>query len=274
MSWGTTEATTSTVAVRDLDLAQALDDHFRLQVLAFGHVTPSGDGVVSDHAVMAQCGGPSVFNRATALDLEQPDLAVAEVQHFFGDLPHTLWLRDDRVDEDVDRLLRTRGYVPLTPVSGMALELPASDLPVRDSHRVQLLTDPSLAERLASVASTSFGFGRSDRLVFEDLARNVLRHARPYQHGAVYGAPYGSEIVAMGLLLCTADLAGISTIATAPLHRRRGLATAVITRALNDAAALGYRVAGVVTNPDSGRLMAELGFEEALAYRVYRQVAR
>lgn len=262
------------VLAGDAALARALDDHFREQVVAYGHLAPRGEVHVTDHAVLAHCGRPSVFNRATALDWDQPDVALSEVEGFFGDLPHALWLREGHVDDDVQALLEGRGYAALTAVPGVARELPATDLVRIDDHRTTLLADPSRAAAVAEVATSGYGFGVDDRIVIEDVVRNVLRHARPFDHGAVYAVEHGGELAAIGMLLCTADLAGVSTIVTEARHRRNGLATAIVTRALNDAAALGYRAAGFVANPDSRALFADLGFRAVTRYRVYRQVDR
>lgn len=256
------------------ELAQAVDDYFRVQVLAFGHLAPHGRASVSDNGVFAHCGVPSVFNRATALDLSQPDLTLAEVDGFFGDLPHALWLREDSLDGATDEVLRARGYLPLRPIQGMVRRLPADDLPQRDEHRTRLLTDPSLAAAIAGIASSGFGFGVDDRMVLEDLSRHVLRHAKPFDHGAVYGVHEGDrELVSVGFLLCTAHLAGLSTFATEVAHRHQGLATAIATRAMHDAGALGYRHAATVANPDSTSLFQELGYRPVTAYQVYRQVS-
>lgn len=271
---GDARSDTGTLDVDDKRPARLIDDHFRVQILAYGHIAPYGVAHVSDHAVLAHCGFPSVFNRGTALDLNQPDLTLTEVERFFGDLPHTLWLRTASLPDALDALFSDRGYRLLPPVAGMARDLPAEQLPVLQEHHAQLLTDPALASGLADVVSSGYGFGIPDRIVVEDLTRNVLRHAKPFDHGAVYGVRDGSDVVSMGLLLCAADVAGVTTLATLPRHRHRGMATAVISRALNDAATLGYRLAGVVTNPDSGRLFTELGFRPVCAYRVYRKSQR
>ncbi|MBW3562686.1 MAG: hypothetical protein KY437_09335 [Actinobacteria bacterium] len=257
------------------DPAIMVDDYFRLQVLAFGHIAPHGRSLASDNGVFAHVGVPSVFNRATALDLRQPDVSLSEVERFFGDLPHALWLRSDNVDEDADALLRTRGYLPLRPIAGMIRSLPADDLPERDDHRTTLLADPGLAAQVAEVASSGFGFGVEDRLIVEDLARHVLRHAKPFDHGAIYGVVDDdrSGLIAVGFLLCTADVAGLSTFATTIMHRHRGLATAIATRAMHDAAAFGYPYAATVANPDSTSLFNELGYRPVTEYRVYRQVS-
>lgn len=259
----------------DEPLARVLDDHFREQVIAYGHIAPKGDVHVADHAVLAHCGFDSIFNRATALDLDQPDVALGAAEMFFKGWKHSLWLRDDQIDDDREALLRERGYVPFPTVAGLARSLPADDLPVRDSHRTVLLTRPELAAEVAEIASSGYGFGMDDRLVMEDVIRNVLRHAKPFHHGAVYGIYDGQgAIVSMGMLLCTADLAGLSTYATHTRHRREGMSTAIITRSLHDAHAMGLQHAGVVTNPDSRRLFEELGFEEVSRYRVFRWVGR
>lgn len=257
----------------DRPLARALDDHFRVQVIAYGHIAPKGVVHVSDHAVLAHCGFDSIFNRGTALALDQPDVALGEVERFFGGGLHSLWLHADEIDDDRESLLRQRGYEPFPSVAGLARDLPADDVPIRDDHRTRLLTDPGLAGSLAEVVSAGYGFGADDRMIIEDVVRNVLRHAKPFDHGAVYGVDDGADaVVSMGMMLCTADMAGLSTYATDVPYRHRGMATAIITRALHDAHAIGLRHAGVVTNPDSRRLFEELGFEEVSRYRVFRWV--
>ncbi len=258
----------------DDELARLIDDHLQVQIIAIGHVAPYGQVHVSDHAVLAHCGFPSVFNRGTALDLAQPDLALTEMERFFGDLPHAIWFRTAALGDALDGLLRGRGYRPLPPVAGMARDLPAEGLPPLEPHHAQLLTDPALASPLAEVVTSGYGFGIDDRIVVEDVIRNVLRHAKPFDHGAVYGVRDDPDVVSMGLLLCTADVAGVTTLATLPRYRHRGMATVIVARVLNDAAALGYRLAGVVTNPDSGQLFADLGFRPVSSYRVYRTLQR
>lgn len=258
----------------DPENAASLEDAFRLQVVAFGHVTPGGEAVVSDHAVLAHCGRPSIFNRATALDLTQPDVTFGEIEDFYGGLPHALWVRDDRSGSEMDALVTERGYVALPPVPAMARGLPADDLPKRDGHRTVLVADPTDAAVLSEVATTGLGFGAEDRIVLEDFLRHVLRHARPFDHGAVYAVRPADRIVAVGLVLCTAGLAALVFLATMPGHRRHGLATAVITRALHDVATFGIPATGIVANRESAPLFSELGFREVSTYRAYRWVGR
>ncbi|MBW3620905.1 MAG: hypothetical protein KY461_11715 [Actinobacteria bacterium] len=253
-------------------LAQAVRDHVRLLVIATGHVAPHGAVHVTDHAVMSSVGSPSLFNRATALSLAQPDVALGEVERFFDGLPHSLWLHDDDVTEESRALLAARGYVPLPTQHGMALSpLPRAGSDAGDSAHADLLTDPSAAAEIADVAASGYGTGVDDRLFLEDLARAVLRHARPWDHGAIYGVREGGTLVSTGVLLCTKDVAGITGLATIPRSRHQHHASSIATRALADAAALGLEVAVTLATPDSEPAMRRLGFRTLVDYHVYRQ---
>lgn len=256
----------------EASLAQAIRDHLRLQVIAVGHVAPRGAVHVTDHGVMASVGAPSLFNRATALSRAQPDVALGEVERFFDGLPHSLWLGDDDVTADTAGLLRERGYVPLPSQHGMALTpLTVAPSEGHGAPHAELLTDPSAASAVADVAASGYGTGVDDRLFLEDLARAVLRHARPWDHGAIYGVREAGVLVSTGVLLCTKDVAGIAGLATLPRARDRHLASIIAGRALADASALGLDAAVTLATPDSEPAMRRLGFRTLIDYHVYRK---
>lgn len=256
----------------DVDLADAVRDHLRLELIGIGHIAPRGSVHVTDHTVLAHTGAPSIFNRGTAVDLEQPDLAFAEITAFFDGLPHTLWLEADHLDDDTDRLLRGRGYVPMPDQQGVA----TTDFPVGLAHadraqHADLISEPSDAAAVADVTATGLGLGVDDRLLFEDIARAILRHAKPWRHGAIYGVHRDGAVISVGSLLCTAHAAGLSGLATLPMHRHQGYSSSLAARALHDAEALGYDAAVSVSTPDSRKVFDRLGFRPVLSYRIYRQ---
>lgn len=267
MSVQSTESTWS-----EASLAQAIRDHLRLQVIATGHVAPQGAVHVTDHVVMSSVGSPSLFNRATALDFSQPDVALGEVERFFDGLPHSLWLDDQDVAEDTASVLRQRGYVALPTQHGMALTpLTAARTDGWDASHAELLTDPADAAAVADVAASGYGTGVDDRLFLEDLARAVLRHARPWDHGAIYGVRDHGTLISTGVLLCTKDVAGLTGLATAPRARDQHHASTITARALADAHALGMDAAVTLATPDSEATMQRLGFRTLIDYHVYRQ---
>lgn len=265
---------TSTPTDHEGDLGRAVRDHLRLEIVAIGHLAPEGDVHVSDHAVAAHAGGPSNFNRATCLSLEQPDLAFGEVEGFFGGLEHTLWLDADAVDDDVHELIIAHGYREMPGAIGTGCRGLAT-AEIRDpGNHVTLLSDPGDAAAVGAVVSSGFGIGAHDRLLAEDLARAVLRHAKPWDHGGIYGIDHDGELAAVAALLCTRDVAGIAGVFTLPAHRGHRHATALLRRLMRDAAALGYSTAVTIATPDSRRTLAALDFEEAAAFRVYRSLDR
>lgn len=253
------------------DLQQAVRDHLRLEIVAVGHLAPSGEVHVSDHAVAAHAGGPSNFNRATCLSLDQPGISFGEVAGFFGDLEHTLWLDDDAVDHDVHGVILAHGYAELPGSVGMATtDLSTAEIPDPD-HHVSLLSDVGDAASVAGVVASGFGAGPHDQLLAEDLARSVLRHAKPWDHGALYGARHDGELAATAALLCTRDVAGIAGVFAVPAHRGHAHASALLQRMLRDAAALGYATAVTIATPESRPTLKALGFTEAARFRVYRR---
>lgn len=255
------------------DLQQAVRDHLRLEIVAVGHLAPTGAVHVSDHAVAAHAGGPSNFNRATCLSLDQPGVAFGEVAGFFGDLEHTLWLDGDAVDEDVHGVILAHGYAELPGAVGMATtDLVRSELHDLD-HQVSLLSDVEAAAAVAAVVSTGFGAGPHDHLLVEDLARSVLRHAKPWDHGALYGARHDGELASVAALLCTRDVAGVAGVFSVPGHRGHAHASAVLRRMLRDAAALGYGTSVTIATSESLPTLRALGFTEAATFRVYRRSA-
>jgi hypothetical protein len=193
------------------------------------------------------------------------------VERFFGDLPHALWLDDEDVTDDTVALLRDRGYVALPSQHGMAVAPLSEVAPADPEPHAELLTEPGAAADVADVATTGYGTGVGDRLFLEDLARAVLRHARPWDHGAIYGVREEGQLVSTGVLLCTRDVAGVTGLATLPGHRHRHLASTIVVRALTDAAALGIQAGVTLATPDSESTMARLGFRTLIDYRVFRQ---
>lgn len=262
---------TSSHSDRTHELARAVRDHLRLEIVAAGHLAPEGAVHVSDHAVASHVGVPSNFNRATCLSAQQPDVAFGEIERFYGDLPHTLWFDEDAVDDAVHGAILGHGYVALPQVSGMACtELPTEHSSEPD-NLPELLSEPSDAAAIADVVASGFGSGAEDRIVAEDLARAILRHAKPWDHGAVYGVRHDGDLVAVAALLCTSEAAGIAGVFTVPGHRDHRHASALVRRALHDAQALGYRTAVTTATPDSEHTLTTLGFQPAAAFRVYRQ---
>ena len=69
----------------------------------------------------------------------------------------------------------------------------------------------------------------------------------------------GAAVSAMGMQ-CHAGVAGISNVATLPEARRRGIGSAMMVRALEDARDAGCAIAALTATPEARRLYESLGF--------------
>lgn len=266
--------TSDAAAGRDSELAAAVRDHLHEEIIAIGHLAPAGRAHALDGAVLTDVGHDSIFNRGIVDDLSQPDITLGRIQAFYDGEAHTLWIEADQVGEVAEALLDEHGYQPLPGAHGMATTTFDTTAAHEDHHvHADLLTEVTDAPRVAQVAVTGYGTGVQDHVLIEDLARGVLRHAKPWDHGALYGVDENRQLVATGALLVVNGIAGISGLATVPSRRHHRLATVVIARAMKDAEALGARIAVSLASPESRPTFERLGFRNAIDYRVYRSEA-
>jgi GNAT superfamily N-acetyltransferase len=77
----------------------------------------------------------------------------------------------------------------------------------------------------------------------------------------VYLARHGDEAVSALCMLWQAGVAGISNVATIHEARRRGIAGALMVRALDDARDAGCQIAALTATPEARRLYETLGFD-------------
>lgn len=77
------------------------------------------------------------------------------------------------------------------------------------------------------------------------------------------------EPVATCTLLPGSRVAGIYIVSTVPAARRQGIATAVVLKALADAAEMGYRIGILMAAPMGAGVYRRIGFREYCAFHVY-----
>lgn len=250
----------------------AVRDLFRCEVLAAGRLSP--DGAIRDDAgaALAHVGQPSILNRGTALDLDDLPKAMAGIDAFFGGLPHTLWVEPDRERPDVEAALRDHRYVPMPAQRGLARSLLADSLDIPTAYHAELITDPARTGEVAAVFAHGAGLADAERPVLERVVERVLTRGPGWDGEVIYGIARNRHLVAAGMLLAAGTVTGVAWVATLPQHRHRGLAAAVVTRGLRDAAASGCRIGVSLSTPESLRMLAGLGFRTVVTYRVYRQV--
>jgi len=136
-------------------------------------------------------------------------------------------------------------------------------VPERNGATVEELVDPDeLPTVVAAVLREGFAHQPDtavDQLV--RLDRDVMRPGGKRW----FGVRDDGRVVAAGTLIVLGEVAYVDDVATFPGFRGRGYATAVVTRILREAAAIGVEDVYLLADPDEPRVIAiyaRLGFHE------------
>ena len=129
----------------------------------------------------------------------------------------------------------------------------------------RVISEKDLREWMAPVR---IGFELPDFVstyIFEHLTRLNPREDFPWRH---YAGKINGQTIASATLFMGAGVAGLYYMATLPLSRRRGVASAMAMTALLDAREASYRV-GVLQSSDAGK-----GVYEGLGFQTYCTLGR
>jgi GNAT superfamily N-acetyltransferase len=151
--------------------------------------------------------------------------------------------------------LATRGLTARPPSPAMAFRGDIDAIRVNTDVAITVAA-PEDARTFAAVHA--FGGGRwLKKLSLETTLSAVNDAANAFYVGYVDGEPAGSAH-----LLVDGTTAGIYAVVTVRAHRRRGVATTLIARAIRDAQAAGCDLIGLRAGSAEGaRLFASMGFD-------------
>ena len=177
------------------------------------------------------------------------------------DVPMLWWTGPSSTPSDLGARLGRHGFV-LEAAYGMAGDL--------DRGSLELAADPALsiapvedAETLSTwsrVLCDAFGAPHPFGDAFAELAVAIGLGARsPFRHflARVNGEPAGTVSLFLG-----AGVAGIYDVATLPERRRRGIGRRLTVAAMQDARALGYRMAILHSSSLGVGMYHALGFKD------------
>lgn len=192
------------------------------------------------------------------------DEAIAQVEAWYADkgLPALFIMPEVEPLEPLRRRLEARGYRPIKPTLVMAGPLSEGDFAqVRVSDQVDDGFQALFAQVQGDPADAAERIGTLQRIAQPRAFASVLDHDEA-----------GVRTVAIGASAVEGDWAGIFGMRTAPDHRRRGLARAVIAALADAARAAGARRAYLQVEADNAPaiiLYRALGFETAYRYRYW-----
>ena len=233
--------------------AEWCDEHDLGGALAFGH-----DRVKTDF-----------FHRVVRVrvDDERVDRLVDDALHLFQDkgFDCTFTLSPQDRPLDLGRRLEGRGFERGILASAMMRDADRAPSPVPTVARVDV-SDESEYEVWADVTCRCFGHPAE----MGEVGRSVLVTPEVRRYLArVDGAPAGAT------LLCSRfDMGYLDLVGTLPEHRRKGVASALLRRAVADSQSLGNRWTSleVVTGSDAERLYERSGFHTVYHRHRYTKV--
>jgi GNAT superfamily N-acetyltransferase len=157
-------------------------------------------------------------------------------------LPYCLWTTADRADGRIE---------------DTSIAMPCMGL-LLDRHR----PDPGIRSVTVETPSLEEVGGMNDRAYGTDgLLRPMAARIRD-ERVTAHGVRVDGRFVCTAMTLPLGDDLGIHYVATESDHRRRGLATALLTAVLDAAAAEGMRSATLQASPDGRPVYLRMGFHQ------------
>ena len=207
---------------------------------------------------------PSVFHGRTII-WESCDLEKTVNDLLKNNPTPMLSFTEGYVDDDHDEIMKKAGYMPLVAQHGMIFDM---DKAFDESicPFIELVNDESIAEWKDTVEK---GFG--PQVPREDIVFDTFNSCDK-DKVKMYSYVKDGRIVSAAILILEPGLSGIHNVATLPEETRKGYASMIITRILQDVKKAGMDQVSLQAS-DTGRLVYEkLGFEKVSMIRTYIHV--
>jgi ribosomal protein S18 acetylase RimI-like enzyme len=212
---------------------------------------------------------------AARLTEEAADAAIAAVLGHFDRVgrPFSWWVGPADRPADLGRRLEAAGLAAAEGELAMSarLEAPPFDNPAPPELSIEHVTTPAQLSDFAAVNAANWSPPDTNVLRFYALASSVLlSRESPFRFfvGRVGREPVATLEFALG-----GGVGGIYNVATVESRRRRGYASALMRRALDEARAAGVRAAVLQASPDGVGVYRRQGFEEFGTITEYKPAA-
>lgn len=188
--------------------------------------------------------------------------------------PFSWWVGPADSPADLGSRLEAAGLRPAEAELAMSARLDAAlsaAAPAPPELSIERVASRAQLTDFAAVNAANWSPPDENVVRFYDLAASSLLSAvSPLRYfvGRVDGAPVATVELAIG-----GGVAGIYNVATRAAFRRRGYASAVMARALEEARAAGLRTAVLQAAPDGIGVYRRLGFSEFGTITEYKPAA-
>jgi GNAT superfamily N-acetyltransferase len=174
---------------------------------------------------------------------------------------------------DLSRPLRQLGFYPQGDLLYMSLQGALPMPPEVAGYRLERALSPEAIDAFTDIQLDAFpGLPRSRGPRFDFLRASQLRYLEDPSHYYLLGL-LGPQAVSAGLLLCTAGVGGIYSLATRLPFRGQGLSRVLLSRLVHEAHAGGCDVIALQVHAGAlaERLYRRLGFQQEFRVTVYER---
>jgi GNAT superfamily N-acetyltransferase len=243
----------------DATLSARLWDGFgRLQALLGGHAGPGSvvvrEGLVA--SVVPSAPDSPTLNAAVAIEADEAPAHLEELRARYADAKVRRWgvWLDSRASLAAQALTQD-GMVPTTASPGMGARI--------DDLQTEGNGTPTPAD-LPTV-------GRVNDLAYGNYDGRLERTLAPLPNGVLHGyrVDHQGKPAAVALALYHNEDCGVSFVATVPKARRRGLASEVMRKALNEARRQGCTTTTLQATDVGERLYRALGYRHLCVMQLW-----
>ena len=189
--------------------------------------------------------------------------AIAEATDRFRrrGVPAFWWTGPASEPDDLGRYLKAAGYQHGFQAAAMAVDLDG----VKDTESpagllIEEVLDRSALQQWCDVMAPVYEFPDFAREPWLEMLFAVgLGRERPLRH---FAARLDGRVVATASLYFGAGVAGISSVATLPDYRRRGIGTAITVALVEESRRAGYRVGTLFASPMGKPMYERIGFRQ------------
>jgi len=255
-------------------LLAAIEDNHREQLIWTGQA-PGVETHVEPDVVWYTTGRPHaahnrVFNARFAPEGADARIDAILAQFRWQGVPALWWVWPSSEPADLRERLIAHGLHQTRTSRGMVADLAGlnGDFPPPPALRIERVRDRAALR--GYIQALSLGFSMPEVAaagLYEQLAALDLGPDSPLQH---YVGWLGDEPVACSTLFLGAGVASLSSVATVPAARRKGICTALTLAPLREARAAGYRIAVLLPSDAGYQVYRRVGFVELCNLDVYQ----